>query len=423
MYTAGIVSGTHTYAAGIIHMQQALCMVGIYRKMLKNELEYAENELCKHSSAYTLDASTGTVQSSIVLQTCNLGGPGCIWPIFRSFMLSIVNRHESQIHGTKHKRGSGVHRHQVPFRTTYYEFPAFALKRAETRRAHGAEQTVSDKETAGTSKESVSSARGVPQASTPELRLVYLLRKSASLRRWSIDARAQRVLSHFDRCPLRGTREATGTTQGTTKAIDTRAWRKDGQGGNEKQKKRRTSYSYSQASQTRSRGSASRGLDAVGCLWGDCAALVRVEGTRGGDKKRSKESKGNEKKRGRGGRKRTTEEREAKEEKLKKPRQKETERGRRTKAAQYEGGSQVHIATRRSVKENERRQRKKVKKEKRKKCTEYTAQDKGGRGRVCPSMTDPVGHLEDVRVEGGVAGDGRDGDSFGEPRGGVDPVV
>ncbi|KAJ6473890.1 hypothetical protein C8R45DRAFT_936000 [Mycena sanguinolenta] len=50
MYTAGIVSGTHTYAAGI------------YRKMLKNELEYAENELCKHSSAYTLDASTGTVQ-------------------------------------------------------------------------------------------------------------------------------------------------------------------------------------------------------------------------------------------------------------------------------------------------------------------------------------------------------------------------
>ncbi|KAJ6505134.1 hypothetical protein C8R45DRAFT_923430 [Mycena sanguinolenta] len=51
---------------------------GIYRKMLKNELEYAENELCKHSSAYTLDASTGTVRSSIVLQTCNLGGPGYI---------------------------------------------------------------------------------------------------------------------------------------------------------------------------------------------------------------------------------------------------------------------------------------------------------------------------------------------------------
>ncbi|KAJ6496159.1 hypothetical protein C8R45DRAFT_926675 [Mycena sanguinolenta] len=49
---------------------------GIYRKMLKNELEYAENELCKHSSAYTLDASTGTVRSSIVLQTYNLGGPG-----------------------------------------------------------------------------------------------------------------------------------------------------------------------------------------------------------------------------------------------------------------------------------------------------------------------------------------------------------
>ncbi|KAJ6465814.1 hypothetical protein C8R45DRAFT_939400 [Mycena sanguinolenta] len=49
---------------------------GIYRKMLKNELEYAENELCKHSSAYTLDASTRTVRSSIILQTCNLGGPG-----------------------------------------------------------------------------------------------------------------------------------------------------------------------------------------------------------------------------------------------------------------------------------------------------------------------------------------------------------
>ncbi|KAJ6483380.1 hypothetical protein C8R45DRAFT_931990 [Mycena sanguinolenta] len=39
---------------------------GIYRKMLKNELEYAENELCKHSSAYTLDASTGTVRGGAV---------------------------------------------------------------------------------------------------------------------------------------------------------------------------------------------------------------------------------------------------------------------------------------------------------------------------------------------------------------------
>ncbi|KAJ6473865.1 hypothetical protein C8R45DRAFT_935975 [Mycena sanguinolenta] len=40
---------------------------------------------------------------------------------------------------------------------------------------------------------------------------------------------------------------------------------------------------------------------------------------------------------------------------------------------------------------------------------------------------DPVGHLEDARAEGGVAGDRRDGDGFGEPRdergrGGVDPV-